>query len=193
MDDNTKNDAAYDELDDDDLDITDDIPDDYLSRRRKKNRLLLYIAIFIILENIFVPPRYQLSNNIALGFIRLYQATASKAFSASGAVRCRFYPSCSEYGRLSLLHDGFLVGIVKGTWRVIRCNPFNRADYEDWPYDGAWDDSDKLPQHYLHLRGDTHLPAWAVEEGYYIDKGKIRKAGDENPHDDSSPIQSVMD
>jgi putative component of membrane protein insertase Oxa1/YidC/SpoIIIJ protein YidD len=175
MDDETKNEDEAEEFEDEDFAVH----EEYAHRRKKGSRLLLYVVIFIIIENLIIPPRYQASNNIALGIIWVYQSTASKALSSSGVVKCRFYPSCSEYGRLSLRHDGFIVGLAKGTWRVLRCNPSNREGLEDWPYDGAWDDTDKLPQRYLHLHDDLHLPDWAIEDGYYIDKGKLRKAGDE--------------
>ncbi len=38
---------------------------------------------------------------------------------------CRFYPSCSEYGKQSIKKHGLIVGILKAVWRVIRCNPWN--------------------------------------------------------------------
>ena len=36
---------------------------------------------------------------------------------------CRFSPTCSEYARLALLRDGFLVGGAKTLWRLARCQP----------------------------------------------------------------------
>jgi putative membrane protein insertion efficiency factor len=38
---------------------------------------------------------------------------------------CRFYPSCSEYGKQSIKKHGLLVGLPKTVWRIIRCNPWN--------------------------------------------------------------------
>lgn len=40
---------------------------------------------------------------------------------------CPFYPSCSEYTRLSILKDGVLKGSVKGVWRICRCHPFTKG------------------------------------------------------------------
>jgi len=40
---------------------------------------------------------------------------------------CRFYPSCSEYFKLSLEKQGAAKGTVKGVWRILRCHPFNRG------------------------------------------------------------------
>jgi len=44
--------------------------------------------------------------------------------------RCRFYPSCSEYSRLSLQKHGAIKGIRKSVWRVLRCNPWNKGGYD---------------------------------------------------------------
>ena len=126
--------------------------------------VLLIIVIFIAAENLIIPPRYQVSNNIVLGLIWVYQETASKAFKSSGMVKCRFYPTCSEYGRLVLLHDGFIVGSARAAYRVLRCNPFNHGPHEDWPYEGAWIETKQLPQPYLHLDKVEHLPPWT--EGF---------------------------
>ena len=126
--------------------------------RRRLNKIQLFIILFIIAENIIIPPRYQVSNNIALGGIWLWQHTASPAFRETGIVRCRFYPSCSEYSRLGYLHYGFLSGFGRSIWRILRCNPWNRDPHEDWPYEGAWEDCRQLPPSYLGLPDDVHLP-----------------------------------
>lgn len=40
---------------------------------------------------------------------------------------CRFHPSCSEYSRLAILKYGVIKGIIKGAYRVLRCNPWNKG------------------------------------------------------------------
>ena len=45
---------------------------------------------------------------------------------------CPFYPSCSEYCRQAILKKGAVIGIVKGSWRIIRCNPLSKGGI-DWP------------------------------------------------------------
>lgn len=40
---------------------------------------------------------------------------------------CRFYPSCSEYAILSLSYYGLLRGLMKATWRLLRCHPLSRG------------------------------------------------------------------
>jgi putative membrane protein insertion efficiency factor len=65
---------------------------------------------------------------LLLGAIALYQQTLSPDH---GLLRgrfphgfCRFYPSCSEYMRLSILRHGLFRGLWLGMGRVLRCNPF---------------------------------------------------------------------
>src|SRR3972149_5159995 len=65
-----------------------------------------------------------------LAFIRFYQLTFSRALPAN---TCRFYPSCSHYGYQSIYKYGVVKGSWLATWRVIRCNPFNRGGYDPIP------------------------------------------------------------
>ena len=37
---------------------------------------------------------------------------------------CRFYPSCSEYAKQSVVRYGAFAGIWLGFKRILRCNPF---------------------------------------------------------------------
>ncbi|MEA2063924.1 MAG: membrane protein insertion efficiency factor YidD [Gemmatimonadota bacterium] len=38
---------------------------------------------------------------------------------------CRFYPSCSEYARLSLIKYGPFKGSYKALLRLFKCHPFH--------------------------------------------------------------------
>lgn len=62
-----------------------------------------------------------------LWLIRLYR----KRISPSSPGKCRFIPTCSEYGIEAIEK----YGACKGGWltfkRLLRCNPFNHSD----PYD----------------------------------------------------------
>jgi uncharacterized protein len=40
---------------------------------------------------------------------------------------CRFYPSCSEYGRLAIESRGLVKGGLRAAWRVLRCNPWSQG------------------------------------------------------------------
>ncbi len=45
---------------------------------------------------------------------------------------CRFYPSCSSYTTTSIQKYGVVAGGLKGAWRIVRCNPWNKGG-EDLP------------------------------------------------------------
>lgn len=62
--------------------------------------------------------------------IHLYQKTISPDHSAWGKRRyrqgyCRFYPSCSEYGKQAIEKNGVIIGSCRAAWRILRCNPWN--------------------------------------------------------------------
>lgn len=62
-------------------------------------------------------------------FIVAYQ----RFISPLKAPSCRFYPSCSEYARQSLIKHGAFKGLVKTCWRVCRCHPFHPGGYDPVP------------------------------------------------------------
>ena len=67
---------------------------------------------------------------ILVKLISIYQKTISPDHSVAlfgGAMRCRFYPSCSQYTLEAVSRYGVLRGILKGLWRILRCNPFSRG------------------------------------------------------------------
>ncbi|MBU4315385.1 membrane protein insertion efficiency factor YidD [Patescibacteria group bacterium] len=68
---------------------------------------------------------------IAVLPIILYQKTMSPDH---GPIRiyfkhgyCRFYPTCSEYSKQAILKYGIIRGGLKGIYRVLRCNPWNKG------------------------------------------------------------------
>lgn len=77
-----------------------------------------------ILKKIIELPRLPI-----IFFIWVYQKTVSpdhghlKYFFPHGY--CRFYPSCSEYGKQSIKKYGLVIGVPKAAWRILRCNPWN--------------------------------------------------------------------
>jgi hypothetical protein len=65
-----------------------------------------------------------------LALIRLYQKTLSRTLPPD---TCRFYPSCSHYGYLAIYKYGAIKGGLMASWRVLRCNPFNRGGFDPVP------------------------------------------------------------
>ncbi len=51
---------------------------------------------------------------------------------------CRFHPSCSAYAVESLRTHGAIKGFILGTWRVLRCNPWNSGGLDPVPSRGRW-------------------------------------------------------
>ncbi len=72
----------------------------------------------------------RLPQTIALGLIRLYQLTLSRAMPAD---TCRFYPSCSRYGFEAIRRHGLIRGGGLAVWRVLRCNPFSAGGFDPVP------------------------------------------------------------
>ncbi len=72
----------------------------------------------------------RLINRVLVGgvvlLVRAYQATLSPILPPS----CRFTPSCSQYMIEAVRKKGFVVGTLKGLWRILRCNPFCRGGYD---------------------------------------------------------------
>lgn len=68
---------------------------------------------------------------LALKLITIYQKTLSfdhgplKARFPQGF--CRFHPTCSEYAYRAIEKHGLPVGVIKGTYRILRCNPFSKG------------------------------------------------------------------
>ena len=46
---------------------------------------------------------------------------------------CMFRPTCSEYMLRAINNHGGIVGIILGTWRIMRCNPFTKGGYDPVP------------------------------------------------------------
>lgn len=65
---------------------------------------------------------------LLLGLIAFYQ----KAISPLTSARCRFYPTCSTYGKHALQWHG-VRGIPILFWRILRCQPFGGSGVDFVP------------------------------------------------------------
>ena len=66
--------------------------------------------------------------------IKFYQKTFSpdhgftKIFYPFGF--CRFKPSCSDYAIDAINKYGSIKGILMASWRLLRCNPWNKGGFD---------------------------------------------------------------
>ncbi len=58
---------------------------------------------------------------VCIGVVRVYQRVLSPLFGQA----CRFHPSCSNYMIAALRKYGLIRGLLKGCYRIMRCNPWN--------------------------------------------------------------------
>jgi putative membrane protein insertion efficiency factor len=63
---------------------------------------------------------------IVLALIWFYQ----KCISPLLPPRCRFYPTCSEYGRQAVEKYGVGRGLVMLAKRLMRCHPWGAGGYD---------------------------------------------------------------
>ncbi len=66
---------------------------------------------------------------ILIFIIRFYKKHVSIYFEKMG-IRCKFYPTCSEYSIQALEKHGFLKGTLLSIRRILRCNPFSKGGYD---------------------------------------------------------------
>ena len=45
-------------------------------------------------------------------------------------IKCKYYPSCSEYTKQAIEKYGTIKGSVLGCARIIKCNPFSKGGYD---------------------------------------------------------------
>lgn len=46
---------------------------------------------------------------------------------------CLYEPTCSEYTLRSINNHGVIVGIILGSWRLLRCNPLSKGGFDPAP------------------------------------------------------------
>lgn len=66
---------------------------------------------------------------IIINIIIWYQKNISM-WLCSKNIRCKYYPTCSEYTKQAIEKYGVIKGIVLGIWRIVRCNPFSKGGYD---------------------------------------------------------------
>lgn len=66
---------------------------------------------------------------IMIKIIMFYQKHISVNFEKNG-VKCKYYPTCSEYALQAYNKYGFFKGTILTIKRVFKCNPFSKGGYD---------------------------------------------------------------
>ena len=91
--------------------------------------MLVKILNMVIARKIASGIRWLLSSILIIA-VRFYQIAISPLIKACFGDVCRFHPSCSQYFIEAVRKYGPIRGAIKGTWRVIRCNPWCKGGYD---------------------------------------------------------------
>ena len=51
-------------------------------------------------------------------------------FLESKNIKCKYYPTCSEYTKQAIEKYGVIKGCGLGTVRILKCNPFSKGGYD---------------------------------------------------------------
>lgn len=87
---------------------------------------------------------------LASYLIRGYQLLISPLTPPS----CRFFPTCSEYSRVSLIRHGLLKGLYLTLHRLFRCNPWNPGGWD--PVPSLKDEEEDPPSLYFRPAHSRH-------------------------------------
>ena len=63
---------------------------------------------------------------IIIKMINWYQKNISLTLERKN-IRCKYYPTCSEYTKQAIEKYGVIKGIALGIVRIIKCNPFSKG------------------------------------------------------------------
>jgi len=66
---------------------------------------------------------------ILIGIIKFYKKHISSWLELKG-IKCKYYPTCSEYTKQAIEKYGVVKGSLLGMKRIIKCNPFSKGGYD---------------------------------------------------------------
>ena len=58
-----------------------------------------------------------------------YQKHISSWLDVKG-IKCKYYPTCSEYTKQAIEKYGVIKGSILGAIRILKCNPFSKGGYD---------------------------------------------------------------
>ena len=64
-----------------------------------------------------------------IGMIKIYKKVLSPILSYHG-IKCKYYPTCSEYTKQAIKKYGTIKGCFLGIKRILKCNPFSKGGYD---------------------------------------------------------------
>ena len=66
---------------------------------------------------------------IMIKFINFYQKHICYWLEEKG-IRCKYYPTCSEYAKQAIEKYGICRGSFLAIKRILKCNPFSKGGYD---------------------------------------------------------------
>lgn len=66
---------------------------------------------------------------IGIFLINFYKKYISKIIEQLG-IKCKYYPTCSEYTKQAIEKYGIIKGCFLGFKRILKCNPFSKGGYD---------------------------------------------------------------
>lgn len=66
---------------------------------------------------------------ILIFFIEFYKKHISQWLETKN-VRCKYYPTCSEYAKQAINKYGTVKGSILAIKRILKCNPFSKGGYD---------------------------------------------------------------
>ena len=68
-------------------------------------------------------------NKLLLLLILKYKKYVSPIFEHYG-IKCKYFPTCSEYARQAITKYGAIRGVFLSFKRILKCNPFSKGGYD---------------------------------------------------------------
>ena len=66
---------------------------------------------------------------VLVSIINIYQQHISFFWNSKG-IKCKFYPSCSEYAKQAIQKYGAFKGTILAIKRLLKCHPFSKGGYD---------------------------------------------------------------
>lgn len=66
---------------------------------------------------------------ILIFLLKIYKKIISPIISACG-IHCKYSPTCSEYMMQAIQKYGVIKGVLLGSIRILKCNPFSKGGYD---------------------------------------------------------------